>query len=80
MDEHPLTLKEYNQLQIEEMEKHKWIESEKAGHDLGPAAHRDWVEKWAAKFREEHPIVVETDKLHPERNLDAENGISENIP
>lgn len=77
--EQPLTLKEYNRLQIEEMEKHKWIESEKAGHDLGQAAHREWVEKYAAQFRKEHP-VQKNDKLQPEQNLDAENGVSEDIP
>ncbi len=59
MENRPLSLKEYNQLQIVEMEKHKWIESEKAGRDLGPAAYRDWVSKWAAKFREEHEVVEE---------------------
>ena len=28
-----------------EAERHKWIESEKAGHDLGEAAIRGWVKK-----------------------------------
>nr|MBA3544497.1 hypothetical protein [Chthoniobacterales bacterium] len=28
----------------EEVLKHKWIESEKAGHDLGEAAIRRWVQ------------------------------------
>ena len=51
-----MDLKEYNMRQIDEIEKHKWIESEKAGHDLGEAARIDWVKKYAAKFREEHPI------------------------
>jgi hypothetical protein len=73
-----LTLKEYNQLQIEEMEKHKWIESEKAGHDLGDAAHMDWVIKYAAKFREEHPVT--TDKLPTDKESMAENGLSEDFP
>ncbi|WZO99518.1 hypothetical protein EP7_001125 [Isosphaeraceae bacterium EP7] len=28
---------------IEEAERHKWIQSQKAGHDLGVAAIREWV-------------------------------------
>lgn len=39
--------------QIHEMEKHKYIESEKAGKDLGDSALLDWIVKYAAKFREE---------------------------
>ena len=38
-----MDLRERNLLQIEEIEKHKWIESEKAGHDLG----------------EEHPVETD---------------------
>lgn len=40
-----------NKAQIEEMQKHKWIESEKAGFDVGPAAYIDWVKKYAADWR-----------------------------
>lgn len=35
------------------MEKHKYIESEKAGKDLGDSAFLDWIIKYAASFREE---------------------------
>ena len=31
-------------LQIEEMARHKWIESEKAGYDLGDNALFQWIE------------------------------------
>lgn len=35
-----------------EAERHKWIESEKAGHDLGEAAIRCWVrEHWSGYLR-----------------------------
>lgn len=37
-----------------EMEKHKWIESEKAGYDLGNGAIQDWIAKYAKRFREEY--------------------------
>lgn len=71
-----MDLKEFNQLQIDEMEKHKWIESEKAGYDLGEAARIDWVKKYAAKFREEHS---KTDKLPSDENSKATDGLSEDI-
>jgi hypothetical protein len=37
--------------QAEEIKKHKWIESEKAGTDLGDVAALDWVRKHAAEWR-----------------------------
>ena len=42
----------YNQDQCEEIRKHRWIESEKAGYDLGKSAELDWVSKWAKSYRE----------------------------
>lgn len=44
-------LKEYNKKQIEEMERHKWIESEKHGRDLGWPVCLEWVRDHAWKFR-----------------------------
>lgn len=38
-------------MQIKEILKHKWIESEKAMKDLGNQAVFDWVNKYAAEFR-----------------------------
>ena len=38
-------------MQIDEIQKHKWIESEKAMRDLGNQAVFDWVQKYAADFR-----------------------------
>ena len=46
-----MTLHEFIVLQIEEIDRHKWIESQKAGYDLGDRAVFDWVEKHAAAFR-----------------------------
>lgn len=71
-----MDLRERNLMQIEEIEKHKWIESEKAGHDLGEVARIDWIVKYAAKWSEEHPI---TDKLPTEQNSKADDGISTSI-
>lgn len=42
---------EYTAAQLEEIRKHKWIESEKAGHDLGQECCLEWIKLYAAKFR-----------------------------
>lgn len=47
-----MTQKDYMRHQIEEIEKHKWIESEKAGVDLGECAVCDWIKKYSKKFRD----------------------------
>jgi len=38
--------------QREEINRHKWIESEKAGHDLGKVAVMDWISNNAAAWRQ----------------------------
>jgi hypothetical protein len=43
-------------LEIEEMRRHKWIQSEKAGRDLGSEALLDWAEHHDLAF---HQHVVE---------------------
>ncbi|MEI6058186.1 MAG: hypothetical protein WCP89_00255 [archaeon] len=40
----------YMEFQCREMEKYRWIESEKANRDLGDAACLDWDEKYADTF------------------------------
>lgn len=45
-----MTFLEYLALEREEMLRHKWIESEKAGFDLGQKALVDWIENHAARF------------------------------
>lgn len=37
--------------QKRQIEKHKWIESEKAGRDLKDEAIEDWINRFASKFR-----------------------------
>jgi len=51
-----MTIFEYLALEREEMLKHKWIESEKAGYDLGQQALFDWIENHADGF---HRTTVE---------------------
>jgi len=48
----PMT--DFLKAEIEEMKKHKWIESEKAGRDLGTTAIKDWINKYAVIFREKN--------------------------
>jgi hypothetical protein len=45
-----MDIKEYLKIQSREIERHKWIESEKAGKDLGMDAAIDWILKYAAVF------------------------------
>jgi len=52
--EEPLDLRWYNELQVKEIQRHKWIESEKAGKDLGQEAVLDWIQRHAADFRAAH--------------------------
>lgn len=43
---------EFISAEIAEIKRHRWIESEKAGCDLGECAAIDWVQKYSAAFRE----------------------------
>lgn len=45
-----MEMDEYLELQRREIERHKWIESEKAGYDLGDEAAIDWILRFADKF------------------------------
>jgi hypothetical protein len=45
-----MDLKEYLDFQTREIERHKWIESEKAGRDLGLDAVIDWIQRYADAF------------------------------
>ncbi len=46
-----MTLHEFITLQVQEIDRYKWIESQKAGRDLGEDAVFDWVRKYAEDFR-----------------------------
>jgi hypothetical protein len=46
------------QAEREEILKHKWIESEKAGHDIGfERALVDWITKYRADWRRARQLV-----------------------
>ena len=60
-----MDIKEYLKLQALEIERYKWIESEKAGKDLGMDAAIDWILKYADMFSDdfpETPSVAQTRK------------------
>lgn len=52
MDESRKKFLEYLSAQLEEIKRHRWIESEKAGTDLGQHAVADWIQKYARNFRD----------------------------
>ncbi|ROQ92094.1 hypothetical protein [Desulfosoma caldarium] len=56
-----LTFSDYIHLQLQEILKHKWIESEKAGRDLGQEAVFDWIEKYAEGFRRHYEPLLKDD-------------------
>ena len=43
--------KEFMKDQVQEIEKYKWIMSEKAGYDLGSSACCEWIKTYAEQFR-----------------------------
>lgn len=48
-----MDLKEYLEIQRQEIDRHKWIESEKAGKDLGMDAAIDWILRYADAFSDQ---------------------------
>jgi len=64
-------LKELIRLEQEEIARHKWIESEKAGRDIGlERAIADWLEKHFAEWEHYLPSRAIDEALHvrvPER-------------
>lgn len=49
-----MDLNEYLKVQAQEIERHKWIESEKAGRDLGVEAVIDWIMRYADTFSDQY--------------------------
>jgi len=55
-----MDLKAYLEIQSREIERHKWIESEKAGKDLGMDAAIDWILKYADLFSDQFNQEIPT--------------------
>ena len=47
----PAEFKQYLTDEVNEMQRYKWIESEKVGYDLGQNAIFDWISKYASQYR-----------------------------
>jgi hypothetical protein len=53
------------QAEREEILKHKWIESEKAGHDIGfERALTDWIVRHRSKWRKERQAATGVQPAH----------------
>ena len=48
-----MNLKQYNQAQIHAINIYKWIESERAGYDLGEKSIIQWIKLNGKQFREQ---------------------------
>ncbi len=51
-----MDLQHYLEIQRAEIERHKWIESEKAGKDLGNDAVIEWILKYADIFSDNYEV------------------------
>ena len=51
MTHHGEMMRRFLAAQCSEIEKHKWLMSERAGRDIGASAARDWVLRYAGQFR-----------------------------
>ncbi|MFO7776184.1 MAG: hypothetical protein R6W89_10325 [Candidatus Hydrogenedentota bacterium] len=64
LDNHATAWREEHQRRVmerqkEEMNKHRWIESEKAQCDLGSKAYIDWIKNYAAQWRSWYEREIE---------------------
>jgi len=53
-EEDESSFKKMMEEQTNEIQKHVWIESEKAGRNLYPEAVFDWIKRFAVSWREEY--------------------------
>jgi hypothetical protein len=54
---------EYMKEQVSEIKRSKWIESEKAGHDLGNEFAIEWIKEHHSEFRESY-LAKCRDSIH----------------
>ena len=55
-----MSVKNNNLLQIQEIQRHKYLESEKRGYDVGEDwAAMDWIQNHSKKWREEREELEE---------------------
>ncbi len=83
-----MDMKSYCHRQVEEAKKYKWIQSQKAGRDLGDSAINEWVKKFATQFRKDYNeeytamvtyVATETIKDLQKNNINLDNEVVEKI-
>ncbi len=61
-----------NKKVIEEIDRHRWIESEKAGHDIGfERASSDWLERFSKAWMDYH---MPKQRPSSQQSGDSKNG------
>lgn len=71
--------KRYCMNQIEEIKRFKWIESQKAGRDLGEEAVREWINENASKYREEYNNCLEVIAKRVKESIKSNKDLTEEI-
>ena len=71
--------KKYCINQVELIKQFKWIESQKAGRDLGEEAVRKWINENAAKYREEHRECLDEISKRIKNSIKSDKKLTENI-
>lgn len=65
-------MKSLIRMELNEIERHKWIESEKAGYDLGEQAAFDWVNRYEDDFLNAYATYMqsqsEVGNLEPDKH------------
>lgn len=58
---------------VAEINKHKWFESEKAGHDIGfEQASRDWMNRFGSEWARKHGYEsAETAQMRPQQQAES---------
>ena len=71
--------KKYCINQVEAIKRFKWIESQKAGRDLGEEAVRKWISENAKKYREEYKECLEEISNMIKSSIKSDKELTENI-
>lgn len=61
--------------QYDEIKKHRWIKSEKEGHDMGKEAEEEWLSKYASIWREEKESLRKNGFLEKRVTIQNERGL-----
>lgn len=71
--------KTYCMNQIEEIKRFKWIESQRAGRDLGEEAVRKWINKNAKNYRDEYNKCLEDISIKVKESIKKDEELTKQI-